>query len=112
MKETHNEPVVARCKACGKVILPPAWICPQCNGTVFEDLELSKVGTIRTYTTIRIPPLGFEGQCPYDIAIIEMPEGINIPARLSTQGQEPKIGNKVSFINKEAGAYWFKLLSE
>jgi uncharacterized OB-fold protein len=58
-----------------------------------------------------VPPLGFESQCPYDIAIVEMPEGIHIPARLSSQGQEPKIGGKASFLKKEGEAYWFKLLN-
>jgi len=107
-----NKLMVVKCKGCGKLYTPPAYICSQCGLDEFEEVELTKKGTVRTYTTIRVPPLGFEDQSPYDIAIIEVPEGINILARLVTYpGKEPKVGDEATFIKREAGAYWFKVAS-
>lgn len=68
-------------------------------------------GEILTYTTIRVPPAGFEDQAPYDICVIRLSEGINVTARIVAQegGKGPEIGDRVSFLRNEEGANWFGL---
>ena len=102
--------IAVKCKSCGRLSIPPKYLCPECGSNNFTDVALSGEGNILTYTTIRVPPLGFEEQVPYDIAVIQLDEGINLTAQICTQGEErPKIGDKVSFVDKEGGAYRFRL---
>jgi uncharacterized OB-fold protein len=110
VEDTISRLTAVKCQNCGKVYIPPKYICPECESTEFTDITLSGKGKVLTYTTIRVPPLGFEEQAPYHIAIILLDEGINVPARISNgEGKTPKIEDEVSFVKKEGGAYWFRL---
>jgi len=108
MEKNSNRLEVLKCQRCNRLFVPPRYGCPQCAETQFDEVTLSGKGRIMTYTTIRVPPSGFENQVPYDIAIIELPEGINFTARLAPKNrEEPKIGEEVNFLRKEGGMYWF-----
>jgi uncharacterized OB-fold protein len=110
MGDTVGKLVVIKCGSCGRLFVPPRYMCPECGSTEFTKVTLSGQGEILTHTTIRVPPLGFEDQVPYDIAVIRLAEGINLTARIATQeGQTPKIGGKVSFAGNKEGANWFRL---
>jgi len=98
-----------KCEKCGKLYIPPVYICIQCNKTQFKEVELTGKGTVRTYTTIRVPPLGFEEQVPYNVAVIGLEEGVNVTTRIiSDSGKELRIGTGVTFAKKEEGVYWFR----
>ncbi|OGP96103.1 MAG: hypothetical protein A2157_19165 [Deltaproteobacteria bacterium RBG_16_47_11] len=100
---------VLKCQKCHGLFIPPKYVCPQCAGSQLEEVSLSGKGKIMTYTTVRVAPSGFENQVPYDIAIIELSERINLTARLIVRDEEgPKIGGEVIFLRKEAGTYWFE----
>lgn len=108
MDRISNKLIGAKCKKCGKLYIPPIYVCLKCNQTEFGEVELSGRGSVRTYTTIRVPPLGFEGQVPYNIAIIGLEEGINVTARIvKKNGKELSIGAIVTFAKKEDGIHWF-----
>jgi uncharacterized OB-fold protein len=110
MGNTVGELMAVRCSSCGKLFIPPKYLCPECGSSEFVETPLSGQGKILTHTTMRVPPSGFEDQVPYDIAVIRLDEGINLTARIATQEcQVPKIGDKVSFICKKKGANWFRL---
>jgi hypothetical protein len=103
--------ISAKCKKCGRLHIPPVYICLNCNQTEFGEAELSGRGTVRTYTTIRVPPLGFEGQVPYDIAVIGLEEGINVTGRIVREGETGlSIGARVMFEEWKDGIHWFKLI--
>ena len=109
MQKNKGELILLKCKRCKNLIMPPRSNCPKCSGTEFESELASGIGNIRTYTTIQLSPLGFESQVPYKIALVELKEGINITVRLAANlGKEPAIGEKVKFLKKEDGAYWFQ----
>ena len=111
MDKISGKFISAKCKKCGRLHIPPVYICLNCNQTEFGEAELSGRGTVRTYTTIRVPPLGFEGQVPYDIAVIGLEEGINVTARIIRPGEtELSIGTRVMFEKYENGIHWFKLI--
>ena len=110
MGKNMNQLIVLKCQQCHGLFVPPKYSCPQCAGARFNEVALSGKGEIMTYTTIRVPPAGFENQVPYNIVVIELPEGINLTARLEVKGKEgPKVGDETFFLRKEAGTYWFGL---
>jgi uncharacterized OB-fold protein len=71
----------ARCNGCEGVVFPPRRICPDCRGTEFDPVNLSRKGRVVTSTVIHVPPADFLMEAPYAMAVIETPEG----ARLMTQ---------------------------
>jgi uncharacterized OB-fold protein len=108
MEKNSDKLIVLRCQKCKGLFVPPKYTCPNCAVNKFEEVELSGKGKIMTYTTIRVPPLGFENQVPYDLAVIRLPEGIDLTARLVVkENEEPNIGREVFFLRNEAGVYWF-----
>lgn len=112
MGDSHYRLMAVECGVCGKLYIPPKYLCPEDGANQFTEVPLSGQGEILTYTTIRVPSLGFEDQAPYDIAVIRLKEGINLTARIiSQEGEELDIADKVSFVKKEGGAHWFRIVS-
>ena len=87
----------ARCKRCGKVIVPPRPICPECYSRDLEWVELSGKGTVETFTIIHVPTLLFEGKEPYAVAIVKLDEGPKIPGVVQgvASPDQLKIGDRV-----------------
>jgi uncharacterized OB-fold protein len=76
--------VGTRCTACGTVYFPRAeGFCrnPGCSGEEFVETELSRRGTVWSYTDAQYqPPPPYlprdEEHTPFAIAAVELPEGI------------------------------------
>lgn len=89
----------AVCKCCKKVYFPPRRICVECHRASIgkmEKIKLSGEGKVISYTTIHNPQKGFEQQVPYNIAIIELNEGVRITAQIiECKREDIKIGMKV-----------------
>ena len=110
METDASQLTAIKCKGCNQLFMPPKYICPECGGPETEELPLSGKGVISTYTTIRVPPSGFEDQAPYDLVVVDLAEKLSVTGRLiAEEGKKPEIGAAVSFVKKEGGAYWFKL---
>jgi len=108
MLNNKNNLIIGKCKECGALYNLPVYMCRECDGDEFERLILKGTGRILTKTTIRVPPLGFEDQVPYDVIVVESDEGIRMPARLVAQKDASlNIGDRVDFIKTEKGAHWF-----
>ncbi len=109
MGKDAGQLMVLKCQRCQGLFIPPKYNCPQCTGADFASVAVTGKGKLRTYTTIRVPPLGFENQVPYEIGVIELLEGINLTARLVVKdGEEPAIGGEVKFLRSEGGTHWFE----
>lgn len=78
-----------KCKACRQVFFPKAAFCLTCSNQEMEELQLSRRGTLYTYTIVRMPSMHFEP--PYAIGYVTMPEGINIFAPLIMSDDKPFI---------------------
>jgi len=95
----------SRCKACGRVFLPPRQICP-CGSEDLEDYNLSWKGKILTFTIIRTPPVQFKYQKPYAVAVVELEGGGTIQCQVTdTSLEEIEIGKEVEIVFR-------KILSE
>jgi hypothetical protein len=101
----------------------PGVICPKCQWSDFFKAqvcsrcltELSAVffqgrGRIVTFTVIRYPPVGFEEQAPYVVAIIDLNVGPRVIGRVNANPEDVKIGSNVDFTREAAGALEFVLV--
>jgi uncharacterized protein len=89
-----------RCEPCGFITFPPQDACPRCGSDAVSPTDLSRRGTLWTWTRQRFQPknppyLGREPAdefVPYGVGFIELPEG-RIEARLAGDvDQELRIG--------------------
>jgi uncharacterized OB-fold protein len=71
-----------KCGGCAKVCYPARPVCPECGGTKFDAITLSKKGTVVTSTVVHIAPSDFLFEAPYAVAIVETPEGARLMAQV------------------------------
>ncbi|MBN2058842.1 MAG: Zn-ribbon domain-containing OB-fold protein [Deltaproteobacteria bacterium] len=60
-----------RCKDCGMVFFPPRADCYKCLSSNMEWLDVTGTGKLLTYSTLQYAPVGFEGDLPYTIALLD-----------------------------------------
>jgi len=62
-----------RCMDCGELLLPPSAVCTSCGGSNMEVNSFSKKGKIKTFSVIRVGPVGYN--TPYVVALVELQDG-------------------------------------
>ena len=67
-----------RCRQCGAHFLGGVPFCQNCTSNDLEPVELSKEGTLYSYTIVRVPPAGWQGSVPYALGQVELPEGPHV----------------------------------
>ena len=60
-----------KCKDCGLVFFPPRADCYHCLTSNVEWFEVSGTGKLVTYSKLQYGPVGFEGDLPYTIALLD-----------------------------------------
>lgn len=60
-----------RCRVCGMVFFPPRADCYGCLSSDMEWFEVAGAGKLLTWSTLRYAPVGFEGDLPYSIALLD-----------------------------------------
>ncbi|MDI6753153.1 MAG: OB-fold domain-containing protein [Thermodesulfobacteriota bacterium] len=99
-----------RCAGCGALHVPPKVLCPKCGHEVLLEHSASGLGNIYTFTTIWVAPEAFKKQVPYEIALVQLEEGIKVTARINKKPEETlQIGKPVKFLRKNNLGYWFEL---
>lgn len=100
-----------KCNGCGKLYVPPRYLCNQCGGRDFSEMGLKGKGEVYTYTIIRMPFEEFMEEAPFAFAELKAEEGLVFPGRFTNEGEkELKIGSKASFVRRERGVNWFELI--
>jgi uncharacterized OB-fold protein len=61
----------SRCKDCGTAFFPPRSDCFKCLTSNMEWFEVSGTGTLLTFSKLEYGPVGFEGDLPYAIAVMD-----------------------------------------
>ena len=102
---------VNQCQKCGQCYAIPTYLCLKCHSTEMAEETLSGKGKLSSYTIIRVPPLGFEDQAPYTVAIIELDEGLKVTARLENDpvSNDLELLDPCQFIKHKDSVYWFQL---
>lgn len=67
-----------RCKNCNKVYFPPRMDCSSCYSSEMEWHEIVGPGRLITFSTIVIPPTGFEDYAPYTVAVVQFAGGVKV----------------------------------
>ena len=76
----------SKCRECGRYFFPQRVRCGACAEPTTEPVELSREGTLISYTLINSRPRYAEIQPPYILGEILMPEGIRIYSLINTRG--------------------------
>ncbi len=71
-----------RCRECGVSVFGPATFCQACTSFELEAADLGRVGTLFSYTIVRIPPAGWPGAVPYVLGQVELPDGPQVLAEV------------------------------
>ena len=69
----------AKCGKCGKLLVPPKPMCPNCLSKVLSWEELPKLGELLTYTVIHVAPKQFQSMAPYVVGVVKFEEGAQLP---------------------------------
>ena len=90
---TGEEPHLlgTRCTTCGNVLFPRGeGFCrnPECRGREVEEVELSRTGTVWSYTDAQYqPPAPYvpatDPYVPFALAAVELPEGLVVLGQLA-----------------------------
>jgi uncharacterized OB-fold protein len=75
--------LASRCTNCGNVLFPRVDSCTYCATEDPEPVELSRHGTLWSWTAVTAPPPGYEGEVPFGVGIVELPEGVRVITRLT-----------------------------
>ena len=60
-----------RCKDCGQVFFPPRADCYKCLTSNMEWFDVSGTGKLVSYSKLEYAPVGFDGDLPYCIALLD-----------------------------------------
>jgi uncharacterized OB-fold protein len=73
----------SHCDACGSTLFPRVDSCTYCATEDPEPVELSRQGTLWSWTAVTAPPPGYDGEVPFGVGIVELPEGVRVISRLT-----------------------------
>ncbi|VVB66289.1 Uncharacterised protein [Candidatus Gugararchaeum adminiculabundum] len=85
------------CENCRQNFFPRRTFCPICRrkGKIV-DKQMSGKGKVFAYSLVTAPPVGYEGEIPYILAIIELDEGPKVTAQIvDCKCDKLEIGTKV-----------------
>lgn len=72
-----------QCAHCNKFIFYPRNLCPYCFGSELDWKKVSGRGRVYSYTVVHLSALPeFAEETPYIYAIIELAEGVKMPATI------------------------------
>ncbi len=60
-----------KCRSCGKLFFPPRADCYACLTSDMEWFPVTGTGKLITYSKLQYAPVGFEGDLPYSIAVLD-----------------------------------------
>lgn len=99
-----------KCVDCGAIIAPPSGSCYSCGSSKMTWADISGKGKLVSFTVIHVAPDQFADEAPYYVAIVELPEGTRVSARLlgfdPLKPQEVKLGIdlKLDYAKGNSGA--------
>jgi hypothetical protein len=74
--------MAAKCKRCGKLLVPPRSMCTDCYSKDLEWTQLKGEGELLTYTVIHVSSKQFQGMIPYAVGIVKLTEGPKLPGMI------------------------------
>lgn len=94
-----------KCLDCSIYVFGQAVFCQACTSARLEAVELSRQGTLYSYTIVRVPPEGWPGPVPYVLGEVQLPEGPHVLAEvIEVTESDLKIGLNVELALREVQA--------
>lgn len=94
------------CDDCGKYIFYPRGICPHCLSNKLSWKPAKGTGEVHAFTIVhRNPHPAFQGEIPYVVALVELPEGVRMLTNLidvKADPEEVKVGMPVEVVYEKA----------
>jgi uncharacterized protein len=75
--------LASRCGTCGSVLFPRVDACTYCAAENPEPVDLTGPGTLWAWTAVTAPPPGYQGEVPFGMGVVELPEGVRVITRLT-----------------------------
>jgi len=92
------------CRHCGEYVFASPAFCPNCTSNELEEVELCREGILRSYTVIYAPPPGWQGDVPYILGSVQLPEGPEIITEVIDCPQERiRVGMKMELALRVGG---------
>jgi uncharacterized OB-fold protein len=63
--------MTTKCKKCGQIFFPPRYDCYNDFSHDMEWVEIKGAGKLVSYSKLEYGPIGFEGDIPYSIAVLD-----------------------------------------
>lgn len=97
---SRGELLYQRCDDCHKSIFYPRSLCPSCFSTNLSWNASAGLGRVYSVTVVhRAPKSLFDGDPPYQIALVDLDEGFRMMTRLvDISSTSAKIGDRVSLV--------------
>jgi len=93
-----------KCLACGEHFFGQPQFCLKCTSGNLEAVELTGEGVVTTYTIVRQAPPGWQGDVPYLLATVRVPEGPQIASEvLNCPEEDLKVGLPVELTVRVGG---------
>ena len=111
--------LAAKCSECGHISFPKRDFCIKCLCEKQEEVELSSVGELHTYSILRVGDNHFDA--PHPIGMVNLPERVRVTAPLVYRETEDyAIGQKVKLVaddlweeeDRIVTGYRFKVVEE
>lgn len=80
-EEDNPHLIGSQCQSCGEVFFPKreGLLCSNCQSGDLKEIILSRRGKIYSNTIVmQRPPVYYQGEVPYALGFVELPEGIRI----------------------------------
>ncbi|MCF8471253.1 OB-fold domain-containing protein [Sphingorhabdus sp.] len=80
--------LIQNCHDCGKPNMWPRYACPHCQSDNLGWVKSSGKAVLHSFCVLRQgAPEGFEGDLPYAIGVVKLPEGVQLLVRLEATGE-------------------------
>ncbi|WP_299333254.1 Zn-ribbon domain-containing OB-fold protein [Haloplanus sp.] len=96
-----------RCPGCGTLYGHPVPACRVCGSETFNEVSIAGEGTVYASTVIRVPGADNQGEEPFEVTLVDLPEGIRVTGRIEGVA-DLSPGDDVVFEAEREGTFVFE----
>lgn len=94
---------VFRCMHCQTLTQLQPVVCAHCLQRLFQTEDVAATGVLASWTTVRKPPLRFKAEGAYQVAVVDLDNGMRISVRLfstPTDRLGDRLGDRVVLVTE------------
>lgn len=90
---------IFRCIHCQTLTQLQPVVCAHCLQRTFQAEGVAATGVLASWTTVRKPPLRFKAEGAYQVAVVDLDNGMRISARLLSTPND-QLGDRVVLVTE------------